>query len=101
MCDIDQCYSFLFGVKGDVKNNLFYLDDQRVLYPSGHNIIIYNIDDKKQTYISGKINILLIISIGVEGSEGITALTVSQGKKYLAICEKAERAICTVYDLTG
>ena len=91
----------MFGVKGDVKNNLFYLDDQRVLYPSGHNIIIYNIDDKKQTYISGKIKILLIISIGVEGSEGITALTVSQGKKYLAICEKAERAICTVYDLTG
>lgn len=37
--------------------------------------------------------------IGVEGSEGITALTVSQGKKFLAVCEKAERALCIVYDL--
>ena len=39
-------YRFIFGVKGDVKTNLFYLDDQRVLYPSGHNIVVYNIDDK-------------------------------------------------------
>lgn len=38
---------FIFGLKGDIKSNLFYLDDQRVLYPSGHNIIIYNVDDKK------------------------------------------------------
>lgn len=38
--------------------------------------------------------------IGVEGSEGISALAVSQGKKYLAVCEKAERALCIVYDLT-
>lgn len=39
-------------------------------------------------------------TIGVEGSEGITAITVSQAKKSLAICEKAERAVCIVYDLT-
>ena len=38
--------------------------------------------------------------IGVEGSEGITALAVSPAKKYLAVCEKAERALCIVYDLT-
>ena len=36
-----------------MKNNLFYLDDQRVLYPAGHNVIIYNIDEKNQIYIPG------------------------------------------------
>jgi len=38
---------FIFGVKGDVKNNLFFLDDLRVLFPAGHNIVIHNTDDKK------------------------------------------------------
>lgn len=41
----------------------------------------------------------MYFSIGIEGSEGITSLTVSQAKKYLAVCEKGERALCSVYDL--
>jgi len=65
------------------------LDDQTVLYPCGHNIIIYNIDDKSQKYISG-----------IEGSEGISALALSPAKKFLAVCEKSERAICCVFDVT-
>lgn len=44
----------LFGLKGDVQGNLFYYDDQRVIYPAGHNVVIYNVDEKTQTYISGK-----------------------------------------------
>ena len=65
------------------------MDDQTVLYPCGHNIIIYNIDDKSQKYISG-----------IEGSEGISALALSPSKKFLAVCEKSERAICCVFDVT-
>ena len=38
---------------------------------------------------------------GVEGSEGITATTVSPSKKYVAICEKSERAICLIWDISG
>ncbi len=38
---------------------------------------------------------------GIEGSEGITALALSPSKKYLAVCEKAERAICGVVDITN
>ena len=40
-----------------------------------------------------------MVILGIEGSEGITALTVSPAKKFLAICEKAERALCTVYEV--
>lgn len=43
----------------------------------------------------------MIIFIGIEGSEGITALSVSPSRKYVAICEKAERAICLVWDISG
>ena len=81
---------FIFGVKGYIKNNVHFLDDHRVTYPAGHNIIIYCFDDKSQTYIPG-----------IEGSDGITALTVSPSKRFLAVCEKAERALCVIYDLHG
>ena len=37
---------FLFGFKGDVKNNLFFLDHNMVCYPCGHNIVFYRIDDQ-------------------------------------------------------
>jgi len=44
-------------------------------------------DDKSQKYISG-----------IEGSEGITAMALSPAKKWLAVCERSDRAICCVYD---
>ena len=80
---------FSFGVKCDVKNNVHFLDDQRIIYPCGHNIVIFNNDDKTQQYIPG-----------IEGSEGITAMALSPSKKFMAVCERAERAICAIYDIT-
>jgi hypothetical protein len=54
---------------------------------------------RRNSSISQVRTIVEVKCIGVEGSEGITALAVSQAKKYLAVCEKAERALCIVYDL--
>ena len=39
--------------------------------------------------------------LGVDGSEGITAMTLSPSKKNLAVCERAERAICLIWDISG
>lgn len=75
---------FCFGIKGELRNNIYFLDDQRIIYPCGHNIVILSIgDDKVQEYIPG-----------IEGSEGITALSLSHQKNYLAVCERSERAVC-------
>ena len=80
---------FAFGIKGDLRNNIFFLDDQRIVYPCGHNVVILSIgDDKTQEYIPG-----------IEGSEGITAMSLSHAKKYLAVCERSERAICSIYNI--
>ena len=82
---------FLFGLKGDVRNNVYFLEDNaRILYPCGHNVVIYHTDDRTQQYIPG-----------IEGSEGITAMALSASKRYLAIAEKAERAIVCVWDLSN
>lgn len=45
-------HKFLCGLGGSVKQNIFFLDDsQTILYPCGHNIIVYNMDDRSQKYI--------------------------------------------------
>lgn len=82
---------FAFGIKGDLRNSLYFLDDQRVVYPCGHNVVILSIgDDKTQEYIPC-----------TEGSEGITAMALSHSKTHLAVCERSERAICTIHNISS
>ena len=80
---------FIAGLKGDVSDNVFFLNDNEVIYPAGHNVVIYNIEDKTQRYIQG-----------IEGTEGITALALSKSKRYLAVAEKHEKSpICVIYNM--
>ena len=39
---------FISGLKGDVSDNIFFLDDTQVVYPVGHNIVIYHTEEKTQ-----------------------------------------------------
>eukprot|EP00742_Colponemidia_sp_Colp-10_P003011 GILJ01003213.1.p1 GENE.GILJ01003213.1~~GILJ01003213.1.p1 ORF type:complete len:1307 (+),score=279.75 GILJ01003213.1:41-3922(+) len=78
----------VFGLKGDVKDDVHYVDENLVVYPSGHNTVLYNTESKTQRFFPG-----------TEGTEGITALAVSPSKRYLAVAERGERALVTVYDL--
>jgi hypothetical protein len=78
----------MFGLKGDVQNSILFLDNSTVCYPCGHNIVIYSLDDKSQRYIPG-----------IEGSEGITALALSHNRKFLAVCEQATKAVCSIYNV--
>ena len=81
---------YSFGLKGDVSSNVWYLDEQNVIYPSGANLVVFNIDQKSQKFIP----------CGA-GSEGITALAVSPNKRYAAVAEKrAERPSITIFDLS-
>ena len=41
----------------------------------------------------------LNISLGIEGTSGVSALAVSHNKRYLAVCEKSNQAICVIYEL--
>ena len=80
-----------FGIKADVKDNICYLDEQNVIYPAGHNIVIFNAEQKTQKFIPG-----------TDNTEGITAMAVSPNHKYVAVAERAkegEKAQVTVFDL--
>ncbi len=81
---------FSFGLKGDVATNVWYLDEQSIIYPVGANLVIFNIDQKAQKFIPGS-----------AGSEGMTALAVSPNKRYAAIAEKrSEKPTIAIFDLT-
>ena len=47
-------HSFIFGINGELQQNLYLLEDHRVVYPSGHNVVVYNTEDKSQYFYSGK-----------------------------------------------
>ncbi len=78
----------VFGLRADVADNLHYADDGSIIYPAGHNVILYQNDTKTQRFIPGS-----------PESEGITAMAVSPNRKLLAVAEKAEKAMISVYDL--
>lgn len=78
----------IFGLKQGVSGNICYHDEQTIVYPAGANCILFNIDQKSQKFIAG-----------TPGSEGMTALTVSPNRRYVAIAEKGEKPVITIYDL--
>lgn len=45
---------FIFGVNGEIKNNIYLLEDHRLVYSAGHNIVLYNTEDKSQYFFPGK-----------------------------------------------
>mmetsp|Transcript_155 Transcript_155/g.483 ORF Transcript_155/g.483 Transcript_155/m.483 type:complete len:1201 (-) Transcript_155:691-4293(-) len=77
-----------FGLKGDVKDNFAYLDEQTVIYGAGHNTVVHNLEQKSQRFLPG-----------TEKTEEITAMAVSPSKKFVAVAERSERGVITVFDL--
>ena len=71
-----------------MKDNIHYLEENVVLYPAGHNTVIYNTEQKTQKFIPG-----------TGESKSISALAVSASKKYVAVAERAERGMVSVCDL--
>ncbi|KAF4046602.1 WD domain G-beta repeat [Phytophthora infestans] len=78
-----------FGLKGSVHNNVAFAEESVLVYPCGHNVIIYNLESKEQQFIHG---------VETTG-RGITALAVSPNKRYVAVAEQAERAVVHIHDL--
>jgi WD40 repeat protein len=42
---------YIAGLKGDVKNNIEYVDETNVVYPAGYNIVVYNTEKKTQKFL--------------------------------------------------
>lgn len=77
----------IFGLKADTNGTVFHIDEQKVIYSAGHNVVIYSPEEKLQQFFPG---------LGI--SLGITAITLSPLRRHLAVAEKAEPAVIVVYD---
>jgi len=60
-----------------------------VAYVAGHQLVLFHVETKTQRFIPGQAD-----------TEAITAIAFSQCKSYVAVAERAERGVITVYDLT-
>lgn len=60
----------IFGISGNVTDNVSFVEDDTIIYVAGQNVVIYGRSDKKQRFI-----------YGTEKSEGITAFTAGAGKR--------------------
>jgi len=69
----------IFGLRREVNGNVAYYDEQTIVYPSGSNCVLYNIDQKQQKFIQGS-----------EKSHAMTAMALSQNRRYVAIAEKGD-----------
>ena len=78
----------VFGIKGDVRDPVAFLDEQTVLYPAGHNTVLYNLENRTQRFLPG-----------TEKTEEITAIAVSPNKKFAAVAEKSDKGTIAVFDL--
>ncbi len=46
--------SHSFGIKADVKDNIWYIDEMQVVFPVGNNIVLHNVEQKIQRFIAGR-----------------------------------------------
>ena len=63
---------FSFGIRGDVHKGVIFIDEHKLIYVSGNNIVDYNMDDRQQRFYPS-----------CENAIGITAISVSSKKLYI------------------
>ena len=61
----------IFGINGNVTDNISFIEDDTLVYVAGQNVVIYNKTERKQRFIYGS-----------EKSDGVTAFTAGSGKRY-------------------
>uniref|UniRef100_K3X1G7 Uncharacterized protein n=1 Tax=Globisporangium ultimum (strain ATCC 200006 / CBS 805.95 / DAOM BR144) TaxID=431595 RepID=K3X1G7_GLOUD len=88
MATVNLIHRHIFGLKADVANNAVYVDDQAIAYPAGHNLVIYSLDEKRQKFITG-----------TENTEGITSIAIASNRRFIAVAEKSDRGLVSIYDL--
>ncbi|ELK13105.1 WD repeat-containing protein 65 [Pteropus alecto] len=81
----------VFGLQSHVANNIFFFDEQIIIFPSGNHCVKYNMDQKWQKFIPGS-----------DKSQGMLALSISPNRRYLAISETVqEKPVITIYELSS
>eukprot|EP01036_Dinobryon_divergens_P060361 gene60361-80505_t len=80
-----------FGISGNSRNSLSFVEDHQIVYVCGHQAVLVNTETKDQSFIQATTQPYL--------SLGITAIACSAPKKIIALAEKVDPvAAVTFYD---
>ncbi|XP_050525213.1 cilia- and flagella-associated protein 57-like isoform X2 [Daktulosphaira vitifoliae] len=79
---------FFFGLTTGLNGNCFFINNDEIIYPVSGVLVIYNIILHTQKYIHL-----------IDTQKTITAMTLSNNKKTLAIAKKSEKPTISIYDL--
>jgi WD40 repeat protein len=82
---------YLFGLQVDVAPSILYLDEGNVVHPVGHNVAIFNIENRRQKLINGA-------PWDGSGARQITAMAMPPRRNAIVVAEKGERAMLHIYD---
>lgn len=59
-----------------------------LLYAAGHSVVLYNTETRAQRFIAGS-----------QDTDCICAIAVTPTKKHVALAERADKGIVTIFDL--
>ena len=86
-------FRHFFGVNTEIKGGLFLTDeDKHLIYPAGHNVVMYKVDDKEQFFMMGTLHLYFgnkVLLLGSEKTEAITHVSISEGGTYVCVCERS------------
>ena len=96
--------SHAFGINSKLSNSISFMEENVILYPAGRALVLYHLENKTQRFIHGSIN-----PLGPKTSASgevmktnlklcITAIAVSLDKKFIAVAEKGDACIISVFD---
>ncbi|KAM5248101.1 cilia- and flagella-associated protein 57 [Ctenodactylus gundi] len=84
-------WQHVFGLRPHVTNNVFFFDEQIIIFPAGNHCVKYNVDQKWQKFIPGS-----------DKSQGMLTLSISPNRRYLAISEIVQdKPAITIYELSS
>ena len=77
-------HQHMLGSRGNVRRVVHYLSEYKILYACGNIAIIYDINNKKQQFITGM--------------KGITVISPSPCKRMIALTEVGNVGSVNIYD---
>lgn len=78
--NITLTHRVVFGIAGNVTDNISFIEDDTLVYVAGQNVVIHSKTERKQRFI-----------YGAEKSDGLTAFTAGAGKRFIAVAEKGDK----------
>ena len=53
-------HKHIFGLNADVMDNIWFVDENLIVYPVGHTVVVYNCETRLQSFVHGTEGDMLI-----------------------------------------